>query len=169
MLFLGLGKAISKLHSSLQPVHTTIWRRRSWCHFATSQVCCFRQLHGLPVPWDSPESKPLLQTKHSCAVFQRRGQSYWRSTLKMYFTWSLKGSRNHLKLLLWTWLDVAQCNSSACFDVQQDHYNFKAAIPQTIFRWNFNYKFFRLTTLTSNKHGTSVKSSLSSWFRSIGG
>lgn len=133
VVLLGLGKATSKLQSSLRPVHSTIWWRRSWCHLPPLLVRCSRQLHGWPVPWGSPESKPSLHTKHSSAAFQR-WQNYWRSTLKMHFTWSLKGSGEHLKLGCWTWSDAAQCSSSACFDVQQDHYNFKAAIPQRVFR-----------------------------------
>lgn len=36
------GKATSKLDSSLQPVHTTIWQRRSWCHSATSLGLLFQ-------------------------------------------------------------------------------------------------------------------------------
>lgn len=131
-------------------------------------LCCFRQPHGSPVPWDSPD-RTLATDQASLGSFSKKRTELLKTDIKNAFCFSLKGSSNHLKLVLWTILDVAQCNSSACFHVQQGHYNFKAATPQTIFRWNFNCMCFRLIIFTSKKHETSVKASLANWFCSVGG
>lgn len=136
--------------------------------FPPLSVCSFRQPHGSPVPWDSPD-QTLTSDQTSLGSFSKKRTELLKNDIKNEFHRSLKGSSNHLKLVLWTILDVAQCNSLACFDVQQGHYDCKAATPQTIFRWNFNCKSFRLIIVTKKKHETSVKPSLANWFCSVGG